>query len=156
MKTIPSILFWRYNMKTIIPNPIRNHLFMYFIALISFVFIGIVLGVACSDKVIVLLTAGILIFGTVRLTSLQGLAVRGNYEKISGVVLSDLRLHRKHKLLMRTEVGEEIMIMLSGRPSFQVGSKWTIYVSQKDPGIDSNKLPLIIVPSRMLLGKVQN
>lgn len=135
-----------------IPDPIRNHLLKYAAALIVFGGVGIIIGIACSDRVIILLTILILVAGFARLNSLLCLARKGDYEEVSGTVLSDIPMHRKHKLVMKTLKGEEKSFILSGRPNFSTGSECTIYISLEDREVSSMDLPQFLTPPRTILG----
>lgn len=138
--------------KTPIPDAIRNHLLSYCAALSCFGAIGLLVGIACSDRVFTLLTIGILVFGFLRVKRLHDLAENGFYEEITGVILSDTQMHQKHRIVMRTGDGESA-IVLSGRTMFSVGSEWTLYVARADRALGDVSLPQFLVPARPLLGK---
>lgn len=142
--------------KTPIPDAIRNHLLSYCVALSCFGAIGLLVGITCSDRVFTLLTIGILVFGFLRVKRLHDLAEIGFYEEISGIILSDTRMSRKHRLTIKTTDGEEKSIVLSGCAALPVGSECTLYVTEMDRELKDMDLPLVLSPARTLLGKYRS
>ena len=107
-------------MKNELPVPIKNHLLKLKIALVGFATIGSLLGLVSRDKIILLLTGLIVAGGAAKLWHLAGVAKRGEYEVISGVVLANQQLHHKHKLILACDDGPEQVLILSGSVSSQV------------------------------------
>lgn len=139
-------------MKNEIPAPIKNHLLKLKIALIVFGAIGLILGIACTDQVVLMLTGLIAVSGAAKLWHLNGIAVRGEFDVASGVVLSDQCLHHKHKLTLACDDGAEKALVLSGRPTFTTGIKVTLYLSKLDRSMRDIILPEQLKPEQILFG----
>lgn len=139
-------------MKTEIPAPIKNHLLKLKIALVGFAAIGSLLGLVSRDKIILLLTGLIVAGGAAKLWHLAGVAKRGEYEVISGVVLANQQLHHKHKLILACDDGPEQVLILSGRPTFSTGVTVTLYLNRLDSGMGDVKLPEQLMPAQVVLG----
>lgn len=139
-------------MKNEIPAPIKEHLLKLKIALIVFGTIGLLLGIICSDQVILMLTGLIVAGGVAMLWHLTGIAERGEYDVVSGVVLSFQRLHRKNKLVLMCDDGAEQALVLSGRPTFTAGVIVTLYLSKLDSSMRDISLPEPLMPAQIVLG----
>lgn len=139
-------------MKIEIPAPIKEHLLQLRIALFAFLAIGLLFGIVSKDKVILMLTGLIAVYGAAKLKHMRTLAEHGEFDVASGVVLSDQRLHRKHKLVLLSDDGAEIVLLLSGRPSYSAGSSIKLYLTKLDNGMRDLSLPEQLKPTQNVLG----
>ena len=139
-------------MKNEIPAPIKEHLLKHKIALIVFGTIGLLLGIICSDQVILMLTGLIVAGGVAMLWHLTGIAERGEYDVVCGVVLSFQRLHRKNKLVLMCDDGTEQALVVSGRPTFTTGITVTLYLSKLDRSMRDITLPEQLKPEQIIFG----
>lgn len=149
---VASACFLEVIMKDEIPVPIKEHLLKLRIVLIVFGAIGLILGIVCSDQVILLLTGLIVTGGVAKLRHLNGIAERGEFDVVFGAVLCDQRLLHKHKLVLICEDGSEQELILSGRPAFTAGATITLYLSKLDISLRDFALPKQLRPAQNILG----
>lgn len=139
-------------MKNEIPAPIKEHFLKLKIALIVFGTIGLLIGIVSRDTVILLLTGLIVVGGAAKLRHLTGIAEHGEYDVVTGVVLSDQQLHHKHKLTLACDDGAEKALVLSGRPTFTAGITVTLYLSKLDRSMRDITLPEQLNPEQIIFG----
>ena len=137
-----------------IPRPVQVTLYKFSFLYVGIGILGALLSWAMSDFALLLLSIGVLIFGTIRAFGLLQRVRSGDYRVLDGTVRSDTMhpFRSCHTLIIANEYGVARRILVAGKHLLIPERKYRLYLLYKDDKGYGTSLPDMMAPAQTMLG----